>query len=183
MTEIWKDIPGYEGYYQASNMGRIKSVEREILYSNGMKKTIKEKILKNTFDGHYMKTILSKDGFKKQIRVHRLVLLSFKGDNKDTMINHIDGNKLNNKLDNLEWSNAKDNTLHAFQNNLIKTGIPITLVSECGKKHCFYSLRNASKTLEIPKTRLNLAFKNKVGYVKNINDILFYIEDKNVKYS
>ena len=183
MNEIWKDIPGYEGYYQASNMGRIKSIEREIVYSNGVKKTIKEKILKNTFDGHYMKVILSKNGLKKQIRVHRLVLLTFERRNKDTMINHIDGNKLNNKLDNLEWSNAKDNTLHAFENNLIRTGTPITLISEGGEKQCFYSMRKASEILNIPKTRLNLAYKNNVGYVKNTNDALFYIEVKNAEYS
>ena len=81
MEEIWKDIKGYEGLYQVSNLGRIKS---------------KRKILK-PIKGEYLKVGLSKNGVQKTLYVHRLVAEAFvKNNNEFTHVNHIDENKYNN---------------------------------------------------------------------------------------
>lgn len=107
--EIYKDIPGYEGLYQVSNLGNIKSLER--VYYSGRNKAIrkvqKEIILKTRLDRDgYLVTGLSKDGIQSYCRVHRLVALVFI-ENDDpvnkTQVNHIDEDKTNNKVDNLEW--------------------------------------------------------------------------------
>lgn len=113
--EIWKDIEGYEGYYKISNLGNVKSIPR-----NGTIK--KEKILtpvKNQ-DG-YLKVLLSKNGKRKSVSIHRLVANAFIKNNLNKLtVNHKDGNKLNNKISNLEWATHKEQTNHAYKNNLIK---------------------------------------------------------------
>lgn len=94
MKEIWKDVPGYEGYYQASNLGRIKS---------------KRKIL-TPIKGEYLKVGLSKNGIQKTLYIHRIIAQTFiENKNNFTHINHIDENKYNNKVDNLEWCTNKYN--------------------------------------------------------------------------
>lgn len=105
MKEEWKDIEGFEGYYQVSNMGRIKSVDRDVLYSNGRIHHYNEKIrvLCKDKDG-YQITTLNKDGKSYSRRVHQLVACAFLP-NPDNLpsINHIDEDKTNNRVDNLEW--------------------------------------------------------------------------------
>jgi len=117
MDEIWKDVPGYEGKYQVSNLGNIKSLAKSL--KNG--KTKEEKILsiKGTCGNGYYKITLSKNGKLKTWLVHKLVAQSFlyKPDYK-VEINHKDGNKLNNKIDNLEYCTSSENKLHAFRTGL-----------------------------------------------------------------
>lgn len=124
--EIWKDIKGYEGYYQVSNMGRIKSLPRKIYNSGILGKNkfyiTKEKILKGRLDKKgYLRVVLCKNNKKKDYLIHRLTIEAFKKnvDNKPC-INHIDGNKTNNKLDNLEWCTYSENLTHAYKMNLKK---------------------------------------------------------------
>lgn len=116
MKEIWKDIEGYEGLYKISNYGRVKSIPR-----NGTQvKT--EKILKRIItDCNYVVAVLSKENKIKRILVHRLVAKAFipNPENKPC-INHKDGNKHNNCVDNLEWCTYSENLKHAFANNLRK---------------------------------------------------------------
>lgn len=114
MEEIWKDIPKYENLYKISNFGKIKSLN----YNH----TNKEKILKqNVNSSNYYKITLSKNGERKNYYVHELVAKNFI-ENKENKkcVNHIDGNKLNNKASNLEWVTYKENTIHAYKNNLMK---------------------------------------------------------------
>lgn len=96
MEEIWKDIPGYEGHYQASNLGRIRSVSRK------WHKRIH--VLKTHENKGYLLVWLYKDSTSKGLYVHRLVALTFL-DNKDSLpcVNHKDENRQNNNLENLEW--------------------------------------------------------------------------------
>lgn len=104
--EIWKDIPDYEGIYQVSNMGRLKR-----LLKNG-----RENFLcgKKDKDG-YVTVILSKNQKKKYCRLHRVVASAFapNPDNKKE-VNHIDKNKQNNEVSNLEWVTTAENIRHSF---------------------------------------------------------------------
>lgn len=124
--EIWKDIDGFEGYYQVSNYGRVKRVDRVVVRGNGksdsavfhMPERIKE--LQTQTQG-YLHTVLYKDGKYKTKRVNRLVASAFipNPENKPE-VNHIDGNKNNNRVDNLEWVTGIKNKRHARKNGLVK---------------------------------------------------------------
>ena len=122
--EIWKDIKGYEGLYQVSNMGRIKSIGRYVKKKNSIVQRKKEKILKqrvHTRCKYRELTIgLTKDGEIKTLSVHRLVALTFipNSDNKP-QVNHINENPLDNRIDNLEWVTAKENANYGNRNKKI----------------------------------------------------------------
>ena len=112
--EIWKDIKGYEGMYQVSNMGRVKSLDR---LDNKGRKT-HGKILTVKHDGGgYCQVALSKDGQQVYPKIHRLVALHFipNAENKP-QINHKDENKDNNAADNLEWVTSKENANYGTRN-------------------------------------------------------------------
>lgn len=117
--EIWKDIQGFENMYQVSNIGKIKSLERTIKTKKGFLR-VKERILDGSKDTKgYLQVELKKDG-KRNIKViHRLVAEAFipNIDNKE-QVNHKDGNKLNNNVDNLEWVTCQENIQHAWKNKL-----------------------------------------------------------------
>ena len=108
--EIWKDIEGYEGYYQISNMGRVKSLERTVWKGKGYR-IVPEKILEGVDNGHgYLQVNLSKDGKVKQPLVHRLVATAFLENPMGYKeINHRDENKENNRAENLEWCSRSYN--------------------------------------------------------------------------
>ncbi len=111
MKEIWKDIKGFEGFYQISSLGRIKSLGG---WCGTAKRKEKIRSTSLTHDG-YVKVRLLYQGQDKTMRVHRLVAEAFipNPDNKDT-VNHIDGNKQNNTISNLEWTNRTEQMLHAY---------------------------------------------------------------------
>lgn len=113
--EIWKDIPGYEGLYQVSNHGRIKSLKKFVKHPTGSVKILKSKILRLSKIHGYEKVELWKNGKNKIFRVHRLVALVFiKNPNNLKEVNHKDGNKTNNHVSNLEWVNARENQTHSL---------------------------------------------------------------------
>lgn len=114
MEEIWKDIPGYEGLYQISNKQMVKSLSRKEF--GGRNRIRGERILKPRTDrGGYLHVALSKNGETKNLSIHRLVAIAFipNPDNK-LCVNHIDGVKKNNSIDNLEWCTHSENTKHMF---------------------------------------------------------------------
>lgn len=113
--EIWKDIEGYEGIYQISNLGRVKSTRKNIIRNN-----------QNGKDGYKIISLWNK-GKGKTFSIHRLVAETFiPNPDSKPVVNHIDGNKQNNNADNLEWCTNSENDLHAFRLGLRtvnKTGI------------------------------------------------------------
>lgn len=117
--EIWKDIPGYEGLYQVSNFGRVKSMGR-VSFSGphySTKRKYPSKVLKHRLICGYPKVPLCKDGIVTDWRVHRLVLLAFIGES-DLECNHKDGNRSNNNLNNLEYCTRSENVEHACRTGL-----------------------------------------------------------------
>lgn len=105
--EIWKDIQGYEGSYQVSNLGRVKSVER--ITREGNHRSEKQMKLQKTKRG-YLTVILTKEGNQKLHYVHRLVGIAFiPNPTGKEQINHINEQKEDNRVENLEWSTAKEN--------------------------------------------------------------------------
>ena len=124
--EIWKDIEGYEGLYQVSNKGRIKSLNR--IDSRGRK--VNEKILSSKPNNKgYLRVHLYKNGKRKPFSVHRLVAIAFiPNPNNLLEVNHKDENKENNTVDNLEWCDRKYNANYGSRNERAS-------VSNKGKKH------------------------------------------------
>ena len=110
MEESWKDIEGYEGLYQVSNKGRVKSLN----YHN----TKKEKILKTFIVGNgYLQVNLYKNKTIKSFYVHRLVAKAYLPNQQNlSCVNHIDENKQNNSVENLEWCTHKYNTNYGTRN-------------------------------------------------------------------
>lgn len=110
-TEIWRPVPapGYEGYYEASNLGRIRSRERRA--ANG--RLWPSVVLRGSLNpnGHYQ-VVLSRDNAKRTQWVHRLILLAFHGDPPEgTEALHRDGDPKNNRIENLEWGTRSENAL------------------------------------------------------------------------
>ena len=127
--EVWKDIKGYEGFYQVSNMGRIRSLDHE---TSGKK--YKGKILSTNVTVGYPIVRLSKGENKTSERVHRIVAKTFI-ENPDNLpeVNHLDGNKNNNCVENLEWCSSRENKIHAWVTGLTKKPptspmIPVTQI-------------------------------------------------------
>lgn len=118
MTEKWKDIKGYEGLYQVSDLGRVRSLDREDRL--GRFKLGKIKAPCDNGRG-YLCVNLKKDSKQKNKSVHRLVAEAFLP-NPDNLpeINHKDGNKANNQVSNLEWCTRSENAKHAFKTGLNK---------------------------------------------------------------
>ena len=102
MKEIWKDIAGYEGVYQISSYGRVKSLARRL--RNGY--SIRSRFMRCSLRPRHktLKVNLSRDNTAKTFDVHLLVLRAFAGDAESGYVaHHVDGDKMNNHLDNLEW--------------------------------------------------------------------------------
>lgn len=123
--EIWKNIIGYEGHYQVSNLSRIKILARSIVkYRTDIKKSaihnMPEKILKTCIakqDG-YVVCNLKREGKSKSFLVHRVIALAFiPNPNNYPQINHKNGIRHDNRLDNLEWCTGKQNSIHAYKVN------------------------------------------------------------------
>lgn len=132
--EEWRSIKGYEGKYEVSSFGRVKSLSRFKCLLHGKEKNTHEKILK--FDQHkngYLFVHLYNNGSKRAYSVHRLVAEAFIPNTRSLpQINHIDGDKTNNNTDNIEWCTAKENNLHSARVLHLECGVAIKQFDENG---------------------------------------------------
>lgn len=171
-NEIWKSIPNYEDY-QISNFGRVKSLERFVNNHSGFKKKLKEKYIYPSISktGYYVIT-LSKNTNKKTYKIHRLIAVCFiKNNNNKPCINHINGNKLDNSLINLEWCTIKENNIHAEKTGL-KNDSGVNNSKSCLSKDDVYFIRNSGLKLKelskiysinqsgVSKIKLRKTYKN-----------------------
>ena len=173
MKEIWKPIEGTR--YEVSNTGKIRSLD--------YKRSGKIRELKPAADPKgYMKTMLLINGKNKTVKVHRLVAKAFIP-NPDNLpqVNHKDGDKRNNCVENLEWITNYDNAHHAMENGLFKNSLeatrksnekrkkPVIAIDEQGNQFIFESQNEASRQLNINRRRIQNALKGvktKVGGYK-----------------
>lgn len=126
MKEVWKDIDGYGGAYSVSNFGRVRSneiiINRRAMGSYKRCSFIKKQTVMRK---GYLIVTLSFNKKHKQVLVHRLVALAFiPNPNNKPQVNHIDGNKQNNCISNLEWVTDKENMIHASQHGLLNIPEP-----------------------------------------------------------
>ena len=127
--EVWKPVVGYENCYQVSNLGNVRSITRRVYQINKSPKISYGRILKPSKSrGYFGVTLCRDEGKKKRIPTHRLVAIAFLSNpqNKST-VNHINGNKEDNRLQNLEWATVSENTQHAYNNGLV--------IAAKGEKH------------------------------------------------
>lgn len=122
MNEIWHPCAGYETHYEVSNIGNVRSIERMVLHEEGGLKRNPSKVLKHGKGKNgYLTVSFSVDAVKSNHSVHRLVARAFiPNESNKPQVNHIDGNKHNNCVENLEWVTCSENMRHAF--DVLKIG-------------------------------------------------------------
>jgi hypothetical protein len=173
MEEIWKDIKGYEGRYQVSNMGRVKSLPKEWLTHNNAIRKHNGIILKQFKTGRKNNQYNTVSLPKRYRKVHQLVAENFIPNplNKP-QINHINGNKDDNSVNNLEWCTCIDNIRHAWDNNLnyalrgstngmakITEDDVITIITEHKKGHI--TMTSLAKKYGLTLTNVSYIIKRK----------------------
>lgn len=136
-NEIWKPVSNYQGIYEVSNFGRVKSLSREIIFKPALDRY-----------GYY-KIVLRHKGIKKNTKIHRLVAETFLPKQHDrNYVNHKNGIKTDNSLSNLEWVSPKENTKHSYLTGLRKG----SLLGRFGKDHHMSkSINQLTKNNEIIK--------------------------------
>jgi hypothetical protein len=163
-NEIWKDILGYEGVYQISSKGRVKSLGWNRVRSRGRISHRADILLKQTITHRgYKRVELNLKGSAKKFVIHRLVAIAFiSNPSNKPEVNHIDGNKENNDISNLEWCTSKENKSHAFVNGLSH--------QVYGEKHVQAKL-SLNDVIEIKRKFASGDFKNqtKVSKIYNVS--------------
>ena len=150
-NEEWRDVRGFEGMYQVSNLGRVKSMERDIITTyRGTIHTrhYHEVILKHKVSNRYHYVVLCSSGYHVRISVHRLVAIAFvPGYKEGLIVNHKDENPSNNQADNLEWCNHTYNNTYGNQFKHRYDGRKMKVVQRdaSGHIHEYESLREAAR--------------------------------------
>ena len=155
-SEIWKPIPGYEGIYEASSQGRIRSVDGKITSCKKRpvvvwkQRVLKPKVEKRKGGKTDQRVCLWKDGIEKTWLVARLVAMAFIPIQYEEMtVNHINGDPMDNRIENLEWLTKADNIRHGFDTGLYKASEKAVILTDAsnGSKLRFKSMAAASRNL------------------------------------
>jgi hypothetical protein len=174
LVEEWKDVKGFEGLYQISNMGRVKSLARYKKNNRGSRSLIGETILKQSKNNRgYCRIYLCKDAHKKAFSVHRLVADAFvPNPNNFTEVNHKDEDKQNNCADNLEWCDSNYNINYGTHNKRISLtkGCVVQAFDKYGNFVMeFHSMSEAGRKTGIPQQNISRCISGKCetagGYV------------------
>lgn len=163
VPEVWKPVPGYEGLYEISNMGNVKSLARMKPYRDGFRRFPGGILKPNKINGGYRLVMLTNSHTRKGFLVHRLVAESFiENPNCLPQVNHIDGNKENNTVSNLEWCTAKENMLHSVKNRLRSDLKPVVMLTKDGRVvRKFNGVREAARETGIERTNIRFCCNNK----------------------
>ena len=167
MNEIWKDIPEYEGIYQVSNLGHVKSLSRVTSHGHSRK----ERILKPLYNFGYSSYVLSKDHIKKTAFSHCLVMLAFCGPKElGAVVDHIDGNRSNNGLNNLHYVTQRENIRKSTQHLNSKTSKYVGVGKIGNRWRARY--HNEGKLVHIgcylTQEQASLAYEGKIREVANV---------------
>jgi hypothetical protein len=185
MKEVWKAAVGYEGIYEVSNLGEVRTVEGKTTHSvRGGVRTWKQRILKQRTSRHNtLRVTLYKNKRHKTINVHRLIAMAFleKVEGKE-FVNHIDGDSQNNRVDNLEWCTTAENNQHAIDTGLNQCGHKVVLLNmQTNELMYFQSLTKASQ--HIGKSKNHLSVKIQRGIWETEEYMVFLQPDKALKVS
>ncbi len=170
MAENWKQIKGYEGLYEVSDTGKVRRdghILKPCVIDRGK---------------GYLSVALSKEGKVKKYLVHRLVATAFISNlqNKE-QVNHIDGNSLNNVVDNLEWVSNRENTIHAYNTGLNSKSLKIIVRDIQTDEVVHYpTMRQASLALGYSVGWLYWAFKNKGSEFQLLNKTISKVGENHV---
>lgn len=163
---IWRDVVGYEGIYEVSDTGLVRTHKDKVTHStrHGIRKW-EQRILKQKISNkdNCHRVNLYKDKQNKTWLVHRIVAMAFlpQIEGKE-YINHIDGDRHNNNVTNLEWCDHKENNNHAFDTGLMTTNILVNLIDKTtGEVHQFRSMQKASEFMGRNHGYLSIAKKRR----------------------
>jgi hypothetical protein len=148
--EIWLDISGFEGYYQVSNFGNVKSLERCIFTKSGFKKYKGRQLTPELLNNGYHRVQLSTPEKKQKQTVHRLVVETFLG-KSDLIVNHKNGIKTDNRVDNLEYCTYSENAIHAVKNGLSKRKLTVSQAMSIKYGHKNDSVKSIAKKYNISR--------------------------------
>lgn len=168
MEELWKDIEGYEGYYQISNKGRVMAMPRVIKTKSGITRNCSgRELAKNKTDVGYYYVSLSKNRIRKNHRINRLVAIHFIPNpyNKPE-VNHIDGNKANNNVENLEWVTGQENKYHAVYTGLRKPTYGMKPVRCITNGKIYPSVSEAGRRLNVDDSTISKVCRGIVKQTK-----------------
>ena len=180
---IWKDIQGYEGHYQISNIGEVRSLDRDVIHSNGSHFHYKGRIMMSWINSSgYYEIRLSKNGKAKSFKVHRLVAIAFiPNPHEFPEVNHKNEIKTDNYVENLEWCTSEYNVNYGERDVKAKKSITNLKGVSCvairisdGETTEFKSIREASRSLDIKREQIRAILneskpdKSAKGYIFKI---------------
>lgn len=173
--EIWKPIPGYEGVYEVSDLGRVKSLERITAYSDGRKQWIlKERVLRPGLSGPgYPSVVLYKNKVGRTHMCHQLVALAFLGERAPSMeVCHYDGDFANSKLSNLRYGSSKDNKddqrRHGTRLKGSRVGSSVLLEEDIPKIREMANRFTSSHKYEFGYLNIGVMFGVSEGTIRNV---------------